>query len=291
VPEAQLRLFPDPKPLLERFGADFFRTIPRRPGIYVMTGEHERVLYIGKARNLRQRLCSYKYPRSSRKLARLTCRVRSITWELCEDAATASMRENELLRLHKPAFNVLNTRSEHYPFIGLRVTGTELVFRVTKSSHPLPREQVFGAFKGLPLVRCASAALSRLLWRAEHPTLSLLQLPPMLLHGKNAEAWKISWHRANDWQSLTVDLLSGRNDELIKVLDALPAASSHFEQAFHAQDIAWLQEFYARGPQRNAQLRQLFCLDAPAIAQTELDDLLVLREQYANAVAPGPTVG
>src|SRR5215207_7877206 len=148
MPEAQLRLFPDPRPLLERFGADFFRAVPKRPGVYLMTGERDRVLYIGKARNLRQRLSSYKYPRSSRKLLRLGCRVRSIVWEICDDGLAASMRENELLRLHKPMFNVLNTRAEHYPFLGLRVVEDGLILRLTKSSKAFPDEQLFGAFKG-----------------------------------------------------------------------------------------------------------------------------------------------
>jgi hypothetical protein len=43
-----------------------------------------------------------------------------------------------------------------------------------------------------------------------------------------------------------------------------------------------LREFFARGPQRNAELRQVFCLYGPCIAQGELDDLIVLREQYAE---------
>lgn len=294
MPEAQLRLFPDPKPLLERLGAEFFRSVPTRPGIYIMTGEQDRVLYIGKARNLRQRLCSYKYPRSSRKLTRLACRVRAITWELCDDACAAGMRENELLRVHKPTFNVLNTRAEHYPFIGLGARDGDLSFRLTKCSQPLSGEQLFGAFKSLPLVRCASAALCRLLWRAEHPASSLLELPSTLLNGKMTERWKISSARTDTWYMFLGEFLCGRSDRLIAQLNAaVPAGSSHFEQTFHAQDIAWLQEFFTRGPQRHAHLRQLFYLpdESGHIAQSELDDLLVLREQYANPIAPRQSVG
>jgi hypothetical protein len=56
----QLRLFPAAKPLFERFGSDFFKRVPRRPGVYLMSGEQHRLLYIGKASNLRQRLNSCK---------------------------------------------------------------------------------------------------------------------------------------------------------------------------------------------------------------------------------------
>jgi len=290
MPEAQLRLFPEPRPLLERFGADFFRTVPARPGVYLMTGERDRVLYIGKARNLRQRLSSYKYPRSSRKLMRLACRVRSIVWEICDDGLAASMRENELLRLHKPAFNVLNTRAEHYPFLGLRVVENALVLRLTKFSKPFPGEQLFGAFKGLPLARSAFGALLRLLWRVEHPNLSLLQLPSMLLNSKTPEIWR-GHGRATKLCGAILEFLSGTGNVLFAHLDAsLPARGSRFEEAFHGHDVELLREFFARGPQRNAHLRQVFCLPGAHISQSELDDLLVLREQYANPIAPSPAV-
>lgn len=289
MPEAQLRLFPEPRPLLERFGADFFRTVPTRPGVYLMTGERDRVLYIGKARNLRQRLSSYKYPRSSRKLMRLACRVRSIVWEICDDGLAASMRENELLRLHKPAFNVLNTRAEHYPFLGLRVVEDGLILRLTKFSKPFAGEQLFGAFKGLPLARSAFGSLLRLLWRVEHPDLSLLELPLTLTSSKTPEIWKIRG-RAVELGRLILEFLSGRSDPLCEQLEASVARGSHFEEVFHVRDMELLREFFARGPQRNAHLRQVFCLPGAPISQSELDDLLVLREQYANPVAPDHTV-
>lgn len=37
----QLWLFPPPRPLVERFGADFFRALPEAPGVYLLCGERE----------------------------------------------------------------------------------------------------------------------------------------------------------------------------------------------------------------------------------------------------------
>jgi excinuclease UvrABC nuclease subunit len=59
----QLWLFPPPKPLVERFGEDFFRALPPVPGVYLMCGATEGVLYVGKAKNLRKRLSSYRVAR------------------------------------------------------------------------------------------------------------------------------------------------------------------------------------------------------------------------------------
>jgi hypothetical protein len=56
----QLWLFDPPKPLVERLGEDFFRALPSAPGVYLMCGASEGMLYVGKARNLRKRLSSYR---------------------------------------------------------------------------------------------------------------------------------------------------------------------------------------------------------------------------------------
>ena len=56
----QLWLFPPPRPLVERFGEEFFRALPTTPGVYLMCGEAEGVLHVGKALNLRKRLSSYR---------------------------------------------------------------------------------------------------------------------------------------------------------------------------------------------------------------------------------------
>src|SRR5204863_7431757 len=94
----QLRLFPNPKPLVERLGYDFFRRVPRAPGIYLMGGQGDRILYVGQSSNLRQRLSSYRHvqaERASRKLIRLVHQVRTITWEVCATTEAARLRENQ----------------------------------------------------------------------------------------------------------------------------------------------------------------------------------------------------
>ena len=104
----QLWLFDPPRPLVERFGEEFFRHLPERPGVYLMCGADEGVLYVGKARNLRQRLASYRVAnpeRLPRRIIRLLHRVRRIEWDECRSEDAARHREELLICVLAPKFN------------------------------------------------------------------------------------------------------------------------------------------------------------------------------------------
>ncbi len=106
----QLWLFDPPKPLVERFGEDFFRQLPTTPGVYFMCGQTEGVLYVGKARNLRKRLGSYRVAnpeRMPRRIVRLLHQVRRIEWDECPTEEAAREREELLICVLAPKFNAV----------------------------------------------------------------------------------------------------------------------------------------------------------------------------------------
>jgi excinuclease ABC subunit C len=104
----QLWLFDPPRPLVEQLGEDFFRSVPARPGVYLMCGATEGVLYVGKARNLRRRLASYRVAnpeRLPRRIIRLLHRVKRIEWDECSTEEAAVQREELLICVLTPRFN------------------------------------------------------------------------------------------------------------------------------------------------------------------------------------------
>jgi excinuclease UvrABC nuclease subunit len=106
--ETQLLLFSPPQPLVDRFGREFFRALPEKPGVYFLCGDEAGVLYVGKAKNLRKRLCSYRsaHPeRLARRIFRLLFRVTRIYWDECANEAAALERERQLLLVLQPRFN------------------------------------------------------------------------------------------------------------------------------------------------------------------------------------------
>src|SRR5882762_11259607 len=104
----QLWLFPPPKPLVERLGEDFFRQLPPGPGVYLMCATEPGVLYVGRAKNLRQRLSSYRVAnpeRMPRRMIRLLHCVTRIEYDECADEPAAQRREEMLICVLAPRFN------------------------------------------------------------------------------------------------------------------------------------------------------------------------------------------
>lgn len=176
VPASQTLLIPDPRPLVERLGPDFFRQLPERPGVYLMRDAVEVVLYVGKAKSLRHRLSSYRVAnpdRMRRRHLRLLRQVVRIELLECADEAAALAKEAELLRTLKPKFNRAGVWSGPPRFLVWRTTGETLQLAITKS--PQPNWQEFGPCgSGVIYLR---VALVRLLWYARNPSLGSTSMP------------------------------------------------------------------------------------------------------------------
>jgi len=100
--------------------ASFLRTLTSRPGVYRMFGAGGELLYVGKARNLKKRVSSYfrksGLPPKTRALMQQMARV-DIT--LTNTEAEALILENNLIKAHRPRYNVLLRDDKSYPFIYL----------------------------------------------------------------------------------------------------------------------------------------------------------------------------
>jgi hypothetical protein len=258
MPARQLHLFALPKPLVDRLGEAFFRAVPREPGVYVMTGEGGSVLYIGQSANLRARLASYKNAqpdRVPRKIIRLVRAVQSITWEKCESAEGARLRENELLRLHRPRFNRLNTWPRAYSYVRLLYDEAGMELGLTHDSGP--GGHLYGAFKTRALG--GYSALLRLVWAALHQPSSPQDFPAQMLGSRPPRQYCFRW-RPNTRQmsfgpflSSLESFLEGTSDHLLQLLgEAVPAGESlcPFQRALYTADLETLMAFYVSLPIR-----------------------------------------
>ena len=94
-------------------------TLPTNPGVYLMKDEHGEIIYVGKAINLRNRVRSYFHSPYSQepKVWRLVERIRHIEFIITDSELEALVLECNLIKKHKPHFNVRLKDDKRYPYI------------------------------------------------------------------------------------------------------------------------------------------------------------------------------
>jgi excinuclease ABC subunit C len=92
----------------EKLQAAVRELAPKQPGVYGMLDAKDRVVYIGKAKNLRSRLLSYFRKKSRHpKAGKIIHHTHRLVWEQTSDELAALLRELELIRHFRPRFNVV----------------------------------------------------------------------------------------------------------------------------------------------------------------------------------------
>ncbi|MCY4045551.1 MAG: excinuclease ABC subunit UvrC [Cellvibrionales bacterium] len=98
----------------------FLKQLTERPGIYQMFGEADKLLYIGKAKNLKKRVSSY-FGKSglSLKTQNLVKKIKRIDVTVTTTETEALLLEHNLIKEYRPPFNILLRDDKSYPYIFL----------------------------------------------------------------------------------------------------------------------------------------------------------------------------
>jgi excinuclease ABC subunit C len=100
---------------------EVLKTLPVRPGVYRMQDVRGDVLYVGKARALRNRVTSYtQVTKLPKRLQRMVSQTRSMTIITTRTEAEALLLEAQLIKRFRPPYNVLLRDDKSFPFILLR---------------------------------------------------------------------------------------------------------------------------------------------------------------------------
>ncbi len=94
-----------------------YTRIPELPGVYIMKGRGERVLYVGKAKNLRARIRQYTEDRLDLRKSKMMREVRDISFIVTKNEMEALILEANLIKQYKPRFNVILRDDKNYPYI------------------------------------------------------------------------------------------------------------------------------------------------------------------------------
>ena len=96
---------------------DQAHALPQNPGIYMMKNADDKVIYVGKAKNLRKRVSSYFLPNRDAKTTALVQKIDHIDYIITGNEYEALILENNLIKKYNPHYNILLKDGKSYPMI------------------------------------------------------------------------------------------------------------------------------------------------------------------------------
>jgi excinuclease ABC subunit C len=245
----------DPRPVLAR--------IPHKPGVYRFLDGEGTVLYVGKAADLRKRVASYFRRRpGDGKTGLLVGLVRDIAVSVTGNEGEALILENNLIKSHRPRFNILLRDDKSYPYILLN------------TRHPFPRlsfyrgsrkvaGRLFGPYPSAGAVRETLNLMQKLfrIRSCEDTFFAHRSRPCLQYQIQRCTAPCVGYVSAEEYAAdveHAVQFLEGRSSQIVEALGRRMEAASErldFEEAAACRDqIARLktvqQKFASAGRDR-----------------------------------------
>ncbi len=102
---------------------DKLKNLPEQPGVYIMRDEDNRIIYVGKAINLKNRVRQYfqNSKGHSPKVLAMVERIRDLEYIITDSELEALILECNLIKKHRPKYNILLKDDKHYPYIKITV--------------------------------------------------------------------------------------------------------------------------------------------------------------------------
>ena len=213
----------------------YLRKLPGKPGVYRMLDSKGQVLYVGKAKNLRNRVASYTNMGGlSNRIARMVLRTRDLVIVTTHTEAEALLLEANLIKRFKPHFNVILRDDKSFPYI--LITRDHDWPRIVKHRGARSKEgYYFGPFASAGAVSRTLNALQRafLLRSCSDPVFENRTRPCLLYQIKRCSAPCVERLEHDEYMKLvadTRDFLRGKSQHIQGGLSSrMRAASDNLE--------------------------------------------------------------
>ncbi|MDR3325730.1 MAG: excinuclease ABC subunit UvrC [Rhodospirillaceae bacterium] len=233
---------------------DYLRTLPVTPGVYRMFGRFNKVLYVGKAKNLKKRVITYtKIDRLSLRLRRMVSETIGMEVITTHTEAEALLLEANMIKKLSPKYNILLRDDRSFPYV--LITDDEMYPQVIK--HHGTRKlsgKYFGPFASSGSVNQTFSQIQRVfLLRSCTNNVFFTRSRPCLLYQINRCSAPCVKNITQDAYSLlvkqTLMFLSGQNQiiqhELIKQMEKASFSMNYEEAAIYRDRIYALSSIQA----------------------------------------------
>jgi excinuclease ABC subunit C len=214
---------------------DKVNAAPKEPGVYLLKDRTGKVIYIGKARNLRARLRSYTQAKDDPRLGALVRSVRDLETIVTRSEVEALILEENLIKIKKPRYNVRLRDDKKFPY--LKVTVQEPVPRIFVTRNlRLDGALLFGPYTSARDVRRALKGVKRIFrlrtcrrrLPEDRPSRPCLNFEVGRCSGPCLD--KVTPEAYRQQVRDVVDFLSGRSDRLEQEIERRMARAARTEQ-------------------------------------------------------------
>ena len=109
--------------------------LPKKPGVYLMHSDDDEIIYVGKAKNLFNRVHSYfRANKKSPKIEKMVTRISYFEYIVTDSETEALVLESNLIKKHRPRYNTMLKDDKSYPYV--RVTAGEAYPRIIFTRKP-----------------------------------------------------------------------------------------------------------------------------------------------------------
>jgi excinuclease ABC subunit C len=135
------------------------RLLPTEPGCYLMKNSNQDVIYVGKAKNLKNRVKTYFTGAHNEKTTRLVLEIDDFSYVLTNSEQESLILENNLIKQYTPKYNIRLVDDKTYPYIEL-TEEEHPKLQVVRKKHPKGR--IFGPYPNAYAARETARLLNRL---------------------------------------------------------------------------------------------------------------------------------
>ena len=241
----------------------WLKTVPESPGVYQHLDAEGRVIYVGKARNLRSRVSSY-FSHYDDKSAKIKMLVRNIAQTRVTVVATeidALLLENSLIKQYQPRYNSMLKDDKSYPYLLITDEPFPRLLYVRKHAG-LPRGQFFGPYPNGVILRQLQDIIRQLF---RYRTCNTMGKRPCMKHQIGLCAAPCAGLQSREEYLQTFDnirrILRGDFDDILASLKAEMLALAdelRFEEAEAVKRrIRLLEEYQSRSTVVGANVRDV----------------------------------
>jgi DNA polymerase-3 subunit epsilon len=315
----RLQQFHPPQAAIRRV-QPYLQQLPAEPGIYKMLDKNKEILYVGKAKSLRDRVRSYFQPGAdlTPKIAKMVKNVYSIQWECTNTELAALLLESREIKRIKPPFNTASKKIRRFPFLRL---STEDAFPRLEWSSTIAMDgaEYFGPFRSRALAHEIAETVNKgfLLRKCTDPLQPAADIQPCFYHqikrcGAPCALLQSHQDYAREVQRVRA-FLSGSSGGLLEQLEAemhAEAESLRFESAAALRNrLTELKRLFERRSPGNASVThnntilvlpagdktsEVFCIRGGRLAHQEIIGRKAALEKLDDLIRTlyfGPTAG